>query len=168
MPALPGLRPTLPEPGFIMPVLDYDFGPLFNAQDSSGMPSNAPPTIRRALRMPAPKVNADGNEIGGVPVVLAGAPLGTYLGWNVTADGDRPFHAGQICNCVGGMLPFARTESERQRRSDLRPSLEARHKDHDGYVAAVKVAADNAMKRGLLTENATALVKLAQDSKVLR
>ena len=169
MPTLPGLRPTLPEPGFIMPVLDYDFGPLFNAQDTSGVPSNAPPTIRRALRMLAPKVNADGNELGGVPVVLADAPLGTYLGWNVTADGDRPFHAGQICNYVGGMLPFARTESERQQRGDPRPSLEARYKDHDGYVAAVRMAADNAMKRGfLLAEDAAGLVKLAQDSKVLR
>ena len=169
MPALPGLRPTLPEPGFIMPVLDYDFGPLFNPQDTSGVPSNAPPTIRRALRMLAPKVNADGNEIGGVPVVLADAPLGTYLGWNVTADGDRPFHAGQICNYVGGMLPFARTESERQQRGDSRPSLEARYKDHDGYVAAVRAAAERAQKAGfLLAEDAAGLVKAAADSKVLR
>ena len=169
MPALPGLRPTLPEPGFIMPVLDYDFGPLFNPTDASGVPSNAPPTVRRAIRMLAPKVNADGNEVGGVPVVLADAPLGTYLGWNLTADGDRPFHAGQICNYVGGMVPFARTESERQQRGDSRPSLEARYKDHDGYVAAVKVAAERAQKAGfLLAEDAAGLVKAAADSKVLR
>ena len=119
--------------------------------------------------MLAPKVNADGNEIGGVPVVLADAPLGTYLGWNVTADGDRPFHAGQICNYVGGMLPFARTESERQQRGDSRPSLEARYKDHDGYVGAVRAAAERAQKSGfLLADDAAALIKLAQDSKVLR
>ena len=89
MPPLPGLRPTLPEADFIMPVLDYDWGPDFNPQDGSGVPANAVPPIRRVLKMLAPKVDADGNELGGVPVVLRDAPLGTYLGWNVTAGGER-------------------------------------------------------------------------------
>jgi hypothetical protein len=30
--------------------------------------------------MYAPKVDQDGNELGGVPVALLDAPLGTYLG----------------------------------------------------------------------------------------
>ena len=34
-------------------------------------------------------------------------------GWNITAGGARPFHQGQICNYVGGMVPFARTRAER-------------------------------------------------------
>lgn len=121
MPALPGLRPTVPEADFIMPVFDYDWGPQFNAVDGSGIAANAPPPIRRILPMFAPKVDADGNELGGVPVVLRDAPLGTYLGWNITADG---FHKGQICNYVGGMVPFARTAEERRARNDPRPSLE--------------------------------------------
>ena len=37
-PTLPQLRPTVPEPDFIMPVLDYDWGPQFNAVDGSGWP----------------------------------------------------------------------------------------------------------------------------------
>jgi hypothetical protein len=106
-PNLPQLRPTIPEPDFIMPVLDYDWGPEFNAVDGSGIASKAPPPIKQVLPMLAPKVNADGNEFGGVPVVLLDAPLGTYLGWNITAGGARPFHQGQICNYVGGMIPFA-------------------------------------------------------------
>jgi hypothetical protein len=88
-PTLPGLRATVPEPDFIVPVLDYDWGPEFNAVDGSGIPSLAPPRIKRVLDMFAPTVDADGNERGGVPVVLRDAPLGTYLGWNVTADGAR-------------------------------------------------------------------------------
>ena len=36
--------------------------------------------------MLVPAVDADGNELGGVPTVLRDAPLGTYLGWNITAD----------------------------------------------------------------------------------
>jgi len=63
-----------------MPVHDYDWGPGFSAVDGSGVPSNAPPKIKQVLKMYAPKVDADGNEVGGVPVVLLDAPLGTYLG----------------------------------------------------------------------------------------
>jgi hypothetical protein len=155
----------VPEPDFIMPVIDYDFGPRFDAVDGSGIASIAPPGIRRVLPMWAPRVDADGNELGGVPVVLAEAPLGTYLGWNVTASG---FHAGQICNYVGGMLPFARTKAEREARGDPRPSLEERYGDHAGYVRAVRRAAARVLEAGFLLEaDAAALVREAEASKVL-
>jgi hypothetical protein len=168
-PSLPGLRATVPEPDFIMPVLDYDWGPQFNAQDGSGIASAAPPRIKQVLSMYAPKVDGDGNELGGVPVVLLGAPLGTYLGWNITAAGDKPFHQGQICNYVGGMLPFARTADERKAAQDPRASLAERYGDHDGYVAAVAKVAKDAVAQGfLLPVDADTLVKAAQASMVLR
>lgn len=167
-PTLPSLRPTIPEPDFIMPVLDYDWGPQFNTTDASGVPTNAPPPIRRAIKMRVPKVDADGNEVGGVPVVLADAPLGTYLGWNITAGGARPFHQGQICNYVGGMIPFAKTRAERLATGDPRLSLEERYGSHEGYVAAVKKAAARALRMGfLLAEDAEALVQQAAASHVL-
>ena len=69
--------------------------------------------------------------MGGVPTVLNDAPLGTYLGWNITAgpaDGTayngRPFHAGQVCNYVGGMVPFFKTKAQRLAAGDPRKSLE--------------------------------------------
>ena len=165
-PSLPGLRAGLPEPGFIMPVHDLDWGPQFNPIDGSGVASLAPPRIKQVLAMLAPKVDADGNERGGVPVVLADAPLGTYLGWNLTADG---FHRDQICNYTGGMIPFARTAAEREANRDPRPSLAERYGDHEGYVAAVKRAADRAVAQGfLLVPDADALVRAAAASAVLR
>jgi Alpha/beta hydrolase domain len=168
-PTLPQLRPTVPEMDFIMPVLDYDWGAGFNAADGSGVASNAPPPIRQALPMFAPKVDADGNELGGVPVVLLDAPLGTYLGWNITAGGARPFHQGQICNYVGGMIPFARTAAERRSSGDPRLSLEERYGNHAGYVAAVRKATERAMAaRFLLQEDAQRLIQQAEASKVLR
>ncbi len=168
-PTLPGLRPTLPEPDFIMPVLDYDWGPQFDPKDGSGIAANAPPRIKQVLKMFAPKVDADGNEKGGVPVVLLDAPLGTYLGWNITADGALPFHKGQICNYVGGMIPFARTEAERKATNDPRPSLEERYGHHDGYVAAIQKATKRALAAGfLLPEDATLLIQAADASKVLK
>jgi hypothetical protein len=168
-PTLPGLRATVPEPDFIMAVLDYDWGPQFNPLDGSGVPGATPPRIKQVLAMLAPRVDADGNELGGVPVVLLDAPLGTYLGWNITAAGDAPFHKGQICNYVGGMIPFARTAAERKASGDPRPSLEERYGSHDGYVAAVsKAAARATAERFLLEEDAAALVAAARASAVLR
>ena len=168
-PTLPGLRATVPERDFIISVLDYDWGPKFNAMDLSGIQTNVPPPVRGSIPMFAPKVDADGNELGGVPVVLLDAPLGTYLGWNITADGEKPFHKGQICNYVGGMIPFATTARERSANGDPRLSLEERYGSHDGYVKAVQRAADRAVReRFLLPEDAARLVKAAQESKVLR
>jgi hypothetical protein len=156
--SVPGIPDSifLPE-NFIFPVFDYDWGPDYDHSEANGVPTNAPPPIRHVIKMLVPRVDSDGNELGGVPTVLRDAPLGTYLGWNVTAgsvDTDyydgRPFHAGQVCNYVGGMVPFAKTKAQRLASKDLRPSLEERYRTHDGYVAAVRAAADNAACKGYL------------------
>jgi hypothetical protein len=172
-PTIPGLlgerAATIPEPGFINPVLDYDWGPQFNYTDASGVPTNAPPQVKQVIDMLVPRVDADGNEVGGVPVVLVDAPLGTYLGWNITAGGARPFHQGQICNYAGGMIPFARTTAQRIAAGDPRPSLQERYGSHAGYVAAVRKAAERAVaERFLLPEDAETLIGLAQTSRVLQ
>jgi hypothetical protein len=117
----------------------------------------------------APKVDADGNELGGVPVVLLDAPLGTYLGWNIAAGGAMPFHKDQICNYVGGMIPFARTAAERKANNDPRPSLEERYGSHNGYVERVRAAAARAVEhKFLLPGDALMLIEAAKASAVLR
>jgi hypothetical protein len=164
-PALPGLPAHLPS-GLINPLLDYDFGPQFNYMDGSGVQTVVPPRIKRIVHLKAPRVDADGNELGGVPVVLRDAPLGTYLGWNITAAG---FHKGQICNYAGGMIPFANTKAERLANEDPRPSLEERYGNHAGYVAAVDAASRKAVTDGfLLEEDAKALIAAADGSDVLK
>ncbi|MSO82118.1 MAG: hypothetical protein EXQ53_02310 [Acidobacteria bacterium] len=163
-PTIPGVPAGAPT-GMINPMLDYDWGPDFNYVDGSGIPSKVPPPVKHVIKMKVPRVDADGNELGGVPVVLRDAPLGTYLGWNVVAAG---FHKGKICNYAGGMIPFARTRAERMASSDPRPSLEERYSSHDGYVDAVKKASANAVGQGfLLQADADALVAQAAASNVL-
>jgi hypothetical protein len=154
---IPGIPDSIFEPeNFVNPILDYDWGPEFDEFNATGTPTNLPPPIKSVIKMLVPKVDSDGNELGGVPTVLRDAPLGTYLGWNITAGpadptyNGRPFHAGQTCNYVGGMVPFARTKAQRLANNDPRPSLEERYGTHDGYVAAVKAAADNAACQGYL------------------
>jgi len=150
---------------FIFPVFDYDWGPQFDEFNATGNPTNVPPPIKNVIQMMVPKVDGDGNELGGVPTVLRDAPLGTYLGWNITSGpGDpgfnnaspQPFHAGQVCNYVGGMVPFAKTKAQRVAAKDPRPSLEERYGTHAGYVAAVRKAADNAACGGYLNAGAQA------------
>jgi hypothetical protein len=121
-PTIPGAPAAAPT-GLVNPVLDYDWGPQFNPSDGSGVRTNIPPAIKHVIAMKVPRVDADGNEMGGVPVVLREAPLGTYLGWNVVSAG---FHQGKLCNYAGGMIPFAKTKAERLAAKDPRLSLEER------------------------------------------
>jgi hypothetical protein len=164
-PALPGLPAGTPT-GLVNPSLDYDFGPDFNYMDGSGVQTVVPPAIKHVIAMKVPKVDADGNEQGGVPVVLRDAPLGTYLGWNITAAG---FHKGQICNYAGGMIPFANSKAERMANEDPRSSLAERYVNHAGYVAAVEAAARNAVAEGfLLAADQKKLIAEAEASDVLK
>jgi hypothetical protein len=164
-PALPGLPVHAPT-GLVNPGIDYDFGPDFNYVDGSGVQTVVPPRIKHVIKLKVPRVDQDGNELGGVPVVLRDAPLGTYLGWNITAAG---FFKGMECNFAGGMIPFAKTKAERTANEDPRPSLEERYVNHTGYVAAVETAARKAVAAGFLLEpDAKALIAAADAGDVLK
>ena len=163
---IPGIPDSIFKPeNFIFPIFDYDWGPSFDEFNATGVPTNEPPPIKSVIKMMVPRVDADGNEMGGVPTVQRDAPLGTYLGWNITAGPNdkgfntaspQPFHAGQVCNYVGGMVPFSITVADRIAANDPRLSLQERYGTHDGYVAAVRQAADNAACKGYLNAGATA------------
>jgi hypothetical protein len=161
-PAIPGA--PVPD-GLINAVLDHDFGPGFIYQDLSGVISKEPPAIKQTIPTLVPKVDADGSDLGGVPSVLRQAPLATYLGWNPTATG---FDKGEQCGLQAGYIPFATTRAERMSSGDPRLSLEERYRDHAGYVAAVKAAAEKSVaERFLLQEDADRLVAQAAASNVL-
>jgi hypothetical protein len=171
---VPGIPDSIFKPeNFIFPVFDYDWGDDYDHSEANGVPTNAPPPIRHVIKMLVPRVDDDGNEMGGIPTVQNDAPLGTYLGWNITAgvgevgyDG-RPFHAGQVCNYVGGMVPFFKTKAQRVAAGDPRKSLEERYKTHDGYVAAVKAAANNAACKGYMHAGTLAAAEGALCTKPL-
>jgi hypothetical protein len=121
--------------------------------------------VKQVLPTLVPRVDEDGTDVGGVPSVLRQAPLGTYLGWNVTAAG---FDKDRICTLSGGYVPFAKTRGERLASGDARLSLEERYDDHRAYVDAVRKAAQQAVAdRFLLKEDADRLIKEADASDVL-
>jgi hypothetical protein len=162
-PAIPGA--PLPD-NLINTFFDYDFGTGFRYGDLSGAIGVQPPVIRGIIPMLVPRTDSDGNEVGGVPSVLQQVPLGTYLGWSVTASG---YLKGRGCGFVGGFIPFVRTKAERMESGDPRLSLEERYSTHEGYVAKVHAAARRQVEqRFLLPEDADRLVREAESSDVLR
>jgi hypothetical protein len=162
-PLIPGA--PLPD-NMVNTLLDYDYGPEFKYADLSGVMTIQSPLIKRTLPTFVPKVDADGNETSGIASPLHQAPLGTYLGWNVTRGG---FYKGRACGFAGGFIPFAKTKAERLARGDPRLSLEERYKDHAGYVTVVKKAVEGLLRqRFLLPEDAARLLRQAEESNVLR
>ena len=155
-PEIPAIKassnPDAPN-NFIMSMVEYNWGPDLDYSQNSGWHDFEPPIVTQVIPQLVPRTDADGNEIGGVPVVLREAPLGTYLGWNITNAG---FHKGQICNYTGGWIPFAKTKAERTANGDPRLSLQERYRNHDGYVRAVKAAANKIFRQGFLLEVQTA------------
>ncbi len=162
-PALPGV----PRPETALNVMpDYDVGPQFRYTDESGVATRQPPRIRRYLPVRVPRVDRDGNEVGGVPLVQLAVPIGTYTGWNVRTAG---YGRGGSCGFIGGFVPFARTEAERKERGDPRPSLAARYRDHAGFVAQVRATAERQVQAGwLLPADAARTIAEAEASDVLR
>ena len=147
-PKIPG-RPS-PE-HLVLPLLDYDLGPHFNYQDASGF-LTAVPKLKRALPQLVVKVDADGNEVAGIRSPLQAAPLGTYTGWNVTANG---FYKGQACAFTGGFIPFAKTKAERLAKGDPRPSLEERYPTFAAfYYQAAAVLSRLVAQRYMLADDA--------------
>ena len=98
-------------------MLDYDFGAAIRVRRHLWRDRQAPPPIRRWCRCSCPASMRTATRSAGVASPLHQAPLGSYLGWNITASG---FFKGQICGFAGGYVPFAATRAEREkvRRSE--------------------------------------------------
>jgi hypothetical protein len=147
------------------PVLAYDFGGGFHANDLSGVITRQPPAIKRVLPMLVPRIDQDGNETAGVASALHQAPLGTYLGWNVTASG---FFKGQICGFAGGYIPFPLTRADREKSGDPRRSVEERYGTQEGYVCVVRRAAEALVRdRFLLRDDADRQIASVEKSRIL-
>jgi hypothetical protein len=162
-PAIPGSTYN----GRTNPGLRTDFGPQFNPVDETGIitePTKAMPGPRYAVLVP--KINADGNEVGGVQGVAMQVPLGTYTGWSLRGPGAGE---GDLNGLTGSFIPFRKTKAERVAAGDPRPSLEERYGTHAAYVAKVHAAVEKLGAEGfLLPEDAVRIRQAAEKSDVLR
>jgi hypothetical protein len=136
----------------------WDFGPDVDKGFVSVLP---PRLIGTPYPVFVPKADADGNDIAGVRLPEVAAPVATYTGWALRAEGLDG------CDAAGQKIAFAKTKAERLATGDPRPSLEERYADHGAYVSAVTRAAQ-ALKaeRFLLDEDAAAATAAAQAASV--
>ena len=154
-------RPAVSPLRIYDPLHVLDFGPLYNAEDSSGVITREPPQVGSgSYGVLETQVDADGNDVAGIRSVFLKAPIGTYTGWNLGRK-DR-FESG-MCNLQGSFVPFAATKAERFAAGDSRLSIEERYPSKEAYLAAFKkAAADLVAKRYLLPDDAALLVDRAE------
>jgi hypothetical protein len=144
-----------------------DYGHGFDMKYVSGVLREPPVVMKdKFYHVLVPKVDKDDNELGGIRNTTVMAPLGTYTGWSLRQKG---YGEGDL-NALNGMfIPFKKTKQERLAASDPRLSLEERYQSHQGYVDAVKKAADDLVGKGfLLSEDAAQIVATAEKSDVLK
>ena len=123
----------------------------YSVQPPRSLPGTAYPEL-------VPKVDADGNDIGGVRSYMLQVPLGTYTGWNHRRAG---FMEDDLCGLQGSYIPFAKTPADRG--ADPRPSLQERYGSHANYVAKVEAAAANLVSEGfMLKEDAARVIAEAK------
>jgi hypothetical protein len=134
-----------------------DYGPRWD----DGIVDTQPPRLGRPFRSLVSQVDELGNEGAGARALEVLAPLGTYAPWNLRTGvpgGER-----ELRNFVGTYIPLPRTEEERQRHRDPRPSIESLYPTRQHYrAAAALAAADLVEKRLLLPEDVLRVLERAE------
>ncbi len=159
--------PAIPGVSFPTTVNGLDalgYGPTFGS--GGGRQTVLPPARGGSYQVLVPTTDRDGHDIAGIRTVDIAVPVGTNTGWNLYAAGPR---GRDLCSLTGAFFPFAQTRAERMASGDPRLSLEERYGDHAGFVAAVQRAADESIaRRLLLPEDAEVLVRMAEESDILK
>jgi hypothetical protein len=158
-PKIPGVN----FPMMVNSVEVLDFGPGFKPE--GGRLTQLPPRIGARYNVYVPKPNEDGLDVAGVRPLEIRVPIGTHTGWNVR---KQEFRGPNLCELAGSFIPFAVTQEQRTTAGDSRKSLQERYSSHDGYVRAVRDAAQSLVaERFLLEQDAARYVKEAERSTVL-
>ncbi len=118
------------------------------------VPTVIPAKVGGAYPRLVSAVDADGNEVSGVPLPFVTAPLATYTGWNmrhrdIGGDGQVLSSGGASGGTLkGSTIPFPATRKDREAAGDPRVSIEERYASRDDYVAQVKKAAQTLVAQG--------------------
>jgi hypothetical protein len=148
------------------PLHVLDFGPQYNAGDTSGIIAFEPPRQDETpYGVLVHQVNEDGNDVGGVRGLHLQVPIGTYTGWNL---GRRDRFEDGFCSLTGSFIPFARTKEERLAASDPRLSIEERYPNKESYVAAVRKTAQQLVAARLLLPGDASRLMAEAESEGLR
>jgi hypothetical protein len=153
-PKIPGMR----HPGRNLQPPPVDYGPDFWTE---GVFTIVPPRSGERYPTLVPAFDADGNGLGGIRLPELEVPLGTYQGWNPRAT---EFGSPNYLTRFDGFFnDTATTEIEREMAGDPRPSVDARYRNREAYVARVtEVARRLVADRILLEEDGDTYVEKAK------
>jgi hypothetical protein len=147
-------RPAIP--GVALAAAPYtphrlDFGPRW----TEGIVDREPPGVGAPFTVLVPRVDTLGNDLGGIRSVELRAPLATYFSWQLRTG--MPAATDRLVSFAGTFVPLPRTEEERARRGDPRPSIERLYGTREAFLERVDAAArDLVAARFLLAEDTTA------------
>lgn len=139
-PAIPGVA----VPHTVHTAYRADYGPRW----AEGIIDVQPPHLGAAYPARVPQVDTLGNEVGGVRSVELTVPLATYAPWSLRQG--LPGDTTELADFFGTFIPLPRTEAERARTGDPRPSLEALYAGRDDYLARVRAAVEALIAGGFL------------------
>ena len=113
--------------------------------------------LARQYTLLVPKVDANGNETGGIRMPEVAAPVATYTGWNVRAAQRA---SGESCSMAGAAIPFAVSPAAKS-AADPRTTLAQLYTGRADYQARFGAAADALAGRGYLLSQDVAAAKAA-------
>jgi hypothetical protein len=122
-----------------------DYGPEFRTK---GIATIEPPKLGAAFPVLVPRVDADGNDLGGIRMPEIAVPLATYTGWNPRAPSIGA--PGELASLQGSWIPFALTKAEREKSGDPRLSIDERYSGREAYLQAFEAAARKLVSAGFL------------------
>lgn len=159
----PSRYPRLSD-GTLVPHEAFQFPSLPSVQSPAIIPGGYRADLGgpSAPRLPflVPKVDPDGNDVGGIRLPEISVPLATYTGWNFRSPEDGA--PTEIVPLNGTFIPFARTREQREQQHDPRPSVEERYSSREAYLEKVRAAAQQlASERYLLREDVDPVVSHA-------
>jgi hypothetical protein len=149
---------AFPPAEYLPPVWRMDYGPAFG---TSRIITKEPPTLGAPFVVLVPQVDADGNELGGVPLPEIRVPLGTHTGWNVTVPPLAEMR--YLGGLIGAFVPFAPTRAARMATGDARPSVAERYRDRQDYLDRMSRGANDLVRdRLLLADDAPRVRRYAE------
>ncbi len=102
-------------------------------------------------------IDDDCNEISGVRLPDLQVPLGTHTGWalrHADIGGE-----GHFMPLQGSVIPFPRTETEKEQDGDPRDSIEKRYISKDDYLTKIRASAESlASEKYILSEDIEGIV----------
>ena len=122
-----------------------DYGPEFLAK---GIIANEPPKVGQPYTVLVPRVNRDGNDLGGIQLPDVAVPLGTFTGWNYQLPVRT--NLDYLAGLVGSFIPFPLSAEDRKTSGDSRLSISERYSGREDYLEKVRMSADSLVSRRLL------------------